>query len=399
MDSSLDLLSEPPSSADLIQKMKQLLTPLIVEAEEQPPTNTDIDTNGLPADPPAPPPLPSLVTRLAARARAHHAKHEARQYQETITDEFGPQAYNHTKLYTKTSLIAMEAILDDPEFTNFRRAIDPSRLTELQESIELEGLKVPIVVVEAPVSGYYHVRAGFRRVMAIRNLRWFSIPAIVLPPDTPELEEYWINIIENTAREKLNTYELAEAAKLMRDRFKIAPKDFAKKAGHAYDYIQDLLLCIDRLPLEVLENWRNGAKLPLKILVKLSTLSPTEAVRNCRLWLGQHRIDPTQALKMLERKPVRSDRLWSVRGIERLQKLHMAIKVSRLSDDTKRVCLDIVEYLQGARKHVPGLIQDRTPEGAATGSTSESDLIRPLLPVNRNENPPNHLPHTPRNQP
>jgi ParB/RepB/Spo0J family partition protein len=270
--------------------------------------------------------------------------------------------------------------------------MDPQKLAELQESIELEGLKVPIVAVKSPIDGYYHVRAGFRRVVAIRNLNWESIAAIVLPADTPEAEEYWINIIENTAREKLTTYELAEAAKLMRDRFKVRPVDFAKKAGHSLDYIQDLLLCLDRLPNEVIESWRNGAKLPLKILVKLSTLTPTEAVRNCRLWLGQHRIDAADALRNLERKPERSGKLWSVKGLEKLQRLHMAIKVSPLPAETKQLCIDIVEYLQGARKHVPGLVRDRSPDTKENSNDSSHDLIRPQLSMQgRFVNHPNQI--------
>jgi ParB/RepB/Spo0J family partition protein len=297
-----------------------------------------------------------------ARAKIHLAKREAQEaYDHFVTDSGPRQSEYHSKIYAHSRPIPVAAILDDPEFTNFRKTMNPDHLTELQESIQLEGLKIPIVVVDAPYEGYYHVRAGFRRVTAVRNLGWETIAAVVLPADTPEAEEYWVNIIENTAREKLSSHELAEAAKLMRDRFKVPPSAFARKSGHSVEYINELLGCIDRLPYLVIDCWRQG-DIPLKILVKLSTLTTTEAIRNCRLWLGQHRIDPVESLKQLQRRPERStDKLWTVRGLERTQRLHMAVKTSRLPEATKTLCLEIIEYLQGARKRVTNIVVDRVP--------------------------------------
>lgn len=383
----MNIFDNLPSSA-LVDRVKQLLDPLLSpeEAADRKQAEPPYLTSATP-----PPPLPPRGSQLVARAKVHLAKRQAQQVYDKFVEQSGPQGEYHSKLYATTELIAVAAILDDPEFTNFRRSMDPQKLAELQESIQLEGLKVPIVVVQSPIQGYYHVRAGFRRITAIKNLTWDSVPAIVLPSDTPESEEYWINIIENTAREKLSTYELAQAAKLMRDRFKVKPSDFAKKAGHSVEYIQDLVLCIDRLPDEVIDRWRDGSRLPLKILVKLSTLTPREAVRNCRLWLGQHRIDASEALKRLERKPEKSGKLWSRKGLEKLQRLHMAIKVSPLPPDTKRICTDIVEYLQGAKQHVPGLVKDRKENEAENHSDSDSDLIRPPRPETELTNQPNQI--------
>ena len=377
------------SSFDLTEKVKQVLGSLLTGDPSETAKSETPELQNEPAPPPQP--LPPYGSQVLARAKLHLAKRQAQKAYDEFVAKSGPQAEYHSRLYAQSVLVPVATILDDPEFKNLRRSMDPYKLTELQESIALEGLKVPIVVIESPIPGYYHVRAGFRRVVAIRNLKWEHIAAIVLPADTPEIEEYWINIIENTAREKLSTYELASAAKLMRDRFNVSPANFAKKAGHSLDYIQDLLLCIDRLPLEVVENWRNGAKLPLRILVKLSTLTTTEAVRNCRLWLGQHRIDPAEALKRLERKPEKSNRLWSNKGIERLQRLHMAIKISSLPAETKRVCIDLVEYLQGVRKHIPGLIKDRTIDTDKTQQVDEGDLIKPSLTMDSNINHPNEV--------
>jgi len=306
-------------------------------------------------------------SRLVAHARLTIAKHHAARELAEFQRKEGPQGEHQTKiLYSHSQLIPVDKILDDKHFTNFRLNIDPDKLADLQTSIELDGLRVPIVVVATMPEGNYHVRAGFRRTMAVRNLGWSEIPAIILPADTPESEEYWTNIIENTAREKLTPYELASAAKMMRDRFGVSANAFAQKSGHSPDYITKLLSCIDRLPLEVLNSWQRGDRVPFEIYFKLSCMTPLEAIKNLRLWMGQHRIDNEatrveDALRKLQGRKKTSDKLLTVKGIERTQRLIMAIKVSTLSEDRKELCKEIVEYCQGCRKRVTGIIKDKAP--------------------------------------
>lgn len=326
---------------------------------------------------------PTPINPLAAKARAAFKKRQAQHRFDKLVTDHGLEALaeDRSHNYACTELVPIDHILDDPNFKNFRLKMDPTSLTELETSINLEGLKVPIVVVAAAVPDYYHVRAGFRRTLAVRHLGWKDIPAVVLPVDTPEAEEYWINIIENTAREKLSTYELANAAKMMRDRFGVKPADFARKSGHSLDYVTRLLGCLDRLPVEVLHSWQRGDKVPLDILVKLSTMTHQEAIKNLRLWFGQHRITADEALARLKKPPSHhSDKLWTVAGIERTQKLMIAIKVSNLDPKTKRLCMDVVEFCQGGRKRIEGIVDEdhRLPTREITMPDPEPDEIRPL---------------------
>ena len=308
-----------------------------------------------------------IRSRLVAHARLTIAKHQAAQQFANFQRKAGPQGEYQTKiLYSRSRLIPVDKILDDDQFVNFRSSIDPAKLAELQTSIELDGMRVPIVVVATQPEGNYHVRAGFRRTLAVRNLGWTEIPAIILPADTPESEEYWTNIIENTAREKLTYYELASAAKMMRDRFQISPSDFAKKSGQSPALINKLLTCLERLPPEVLNSWRRGDGVPFSVYEQLSCMTPLEAIKNLRLWIGQHRLDSdatkaADALRKLQNRKKTSDKLLTVRGIERTQRLLMAIKVSDLSDDRKELCKELIEYCQGCRKRVVGIIKDRAP--------------------------------------
>jgi len=305
-----------------------------------------------------------VSSRLVARAKLTLAKRQA----ETVFDkwkESGPHAELHTQyLYGQSELIEVARILDDKTFTNFRTSVDPTKLAELQTSIDLEGLRTPITVVESLPPGHYYVRAGFRRTQAVRNLGWEKIPAVVLPADTPRSEEYWTNILENTNREKLSPYEIACAAKMMRDRFGVAAATFAAKSGHSEGYVSKLLTCIDRLPAEVLHSWRRGDRVPFEIYFKLSCMTPLEAVKNLRLWMGQHRIAPAEvlaedALRKLRARKTYPDKLLTVRGIERTQRLIMAIRVSKLPQDKKDLCQQVVEYCQGGRKRIDGLVCDR----------------------------------------
>lgn len=323
---------------------------------------------------------------LAARAKAALNKRATQHRIENLTRLTGPQGENISANFIETQLIELEKIVEDPTFKNFRLTVDPVSLDELKTSINLEGLKVPIVVVEAPKPGYYHVRAGFRRTLAARHLGWTTIPAIILPLDTPEIQEYWINIIENTAREKLSTYELAQAARMMRDRFNVKPEEFARKSGHTLGYIDKLLGCIDRLPPEVLISWQRGDRVPLDILVKLSAMNPIEAIKNLRLWFGQHRITADEALARLRKPPTaRPEKLWTVSGLERTQKLMLAIKISNLDPKTKRLCMDVVEFCQGGRKRIDGIVDEghKLPTREFILPDPEPDEIIPSQPEDR----------------
>lgn len=312
-------------------------------------------------------PADSATSRLLARAKLTLAKRRAATTFEKFQREAGPQAEYQTRaLYARSEPVEVDKILEDPNFTNFRTCLDPATLTDLETSISLNGLRVPIVVVEAASPGYYHVRAGFRRTSAVRHLGWKTIPAVVLPADTPESEEYWTNIIENTSREKLTHYEIACAAKMMRDKFGVAGSRFAQKSGHSPDYVYKLLACVDRLPAEVLESWRRGDRVPLEIYHKLSCMLPIEAVKNLRLFLGQHRIESpstmaADALKKLQSKKKYPEKLLTARGIARTQRLLMAIRVSpSLSEKEKQLGQAVVEYCQGGRKRIAGVVDDRS---------------------------------------
>lgn len=262
-------------------------------------------------------------------------------------------------------MVPMHLILDDPHFKNQRLDMDKEKLAELTTSMMHEGLKMPIVVIE--MSGdtpYFHVRAGFRRIAAARQLGWKHIACIVLPDTTPASDEYWTNIIENSARTDLSTYELACAIRTMRDKFKVTSVEFAARTGYSISHIENLLRCLNQLPDEVLEQWKGPSRIPYCMFLKWTSLSPSEAISNMHRYAHQHPevplgwSSPHPATESIPARPkIHGSRLTtaSVSGLKRMQQARVAFAVNtNLDRKTQILALHIIDFCSGGRDDIPG---------------------------------------------
>ena len=291
----------------------------------------------------------------------------------------GPQGEARSAVLAENvQMVHLDMILDDPEFKNFRLNVDEEKLRELAESMKLEGLKVPITVIQAPGEkpGFF-VRAGFRRTIAAMRLGWREIPAIVLPKDTPLVEEHWTNIIENSARDGLSTYEIANAAKIMRDKFGIKPRDFAMRAGYSEAYVLNLLRCIEVLPDDILQQWRAKARLPFDYLSYWATLPAPEALAQFHLHCGQSHKVPEE-LKLSPRKRIRNSRLTITTdyGLRRMGGLRLAIEAAPdLDEKTRAICLQIVDVCMGARDNVVGIYDPPTKHRRTKAQRQEEPQV------------------------
>ena len=293
----------------------------------------------------------------------------------------GPQGEARSAVLAENvQMVHLDMILDDPEFKNFRLNVDEEKLRELAESMKLEGLKVPITVIQAPGEkpGFF-VRAGFRRTIVAMRLGWQTIPAIVLPKDTPLVEEHWTNIIENSARDGLSTYEIANAAKTMRDKFGIKARDFAVRAGYSEAHVLKLLRCIDVLPDHIIEQWRCGSRLPLDLLAHWTTLLPQEALAQFILYSGQHvKVLTTKDLTQSPRKRIRNSRLTITTdyGLRRMGGLRYAIEAAAdLDEKTRAVCLQIVDFCMGGRENVVGIYAPPTKHRRTKAQRQEEPQV------------------------
>lgn len=297
----------------------------------------------------APRDVESVRSRMDKRRRTLHRQASER--------ALGPQGeVLSAELIEQVEVISLDDIRDDPGFHNCRLAAPEEGLDLLGGSMSREGLKVPIVVVEAPPPNeWYHLRAGFRRVAAARKLGWKKIPAIVLPHDTPADEGQWINIIENSSRNDLTSHELASAAKKMRDEHGVDAEEFAARAGYSVGHIRNLLRCLDQLPVEVKTEWQNRAPIPLDSYVQWAALKPVEATKEMLKFQGRNpRVTKGWSPPPEVRQKVRPRKLATAAGMDRLSRLRYAIEVAReLTEPERALCLAIADFCAGSREDVP----------------------------------------------
>ena len=282
-------------------------------------------------------------------------------------------------LVERVEWVPLELIFDDPKFVNLRLPAEEDRIQALSESMRHEGLKVPITLIATPDNNGFHVRAGFRRTAVAKQLGWKRIPAVILPADTPTIEEYWTNVIENSNRSQLHSYEIAVAAKTMRDKFHVSPLDFAIRAGYTEGYIHNLLRCLDRLPNEVIDAWRSRARIPVDLYIKWAIMEPDEAVKMMLLYAGRnpHVVKDWQPPVNRPRQPI--IKMASTRGLQRMQRVRFAIGMTKLLDDTTRnICLKVVDFCSGAREDIPGIYSPQN-KLARYAIQREPDLSIPEL--------------------
>jgi ParB-like chromosome segregation protein Spo0J len=101
----------------------------------------------------------------------------------------------------------LEIALDQIEIPGGRRAVDPTTVERLGESIAAVGLQHRITVCKR--NGAYVLVAGRHRMEAFRKLGHARIPASVVDLNTLEVELYEID--ENLARSELSPAERAAA--------------------------------------------------------------------------------------------------------------------------------------------------------------------------------------------
>jgi ParB/RepB/Spo0J family partition protein len=286
-----------------------------------------------------------------------------------------------------TRLIPLADVELDSKFKDVRiyenplhpewHATDGQHISDLAETMRAEGLKLPIVVLSSSKKGkeIFLLRAGRRRRKAALLLGWKQIPAIVLPEDMPTEMQHWYNILENCGRKNLTTYELAVAIKHMRDEFGIKPATFSRKTGFSAGYVSNLLGCLDRLPDELIEQWRSGARVAFDQWVSLSYLDHEDAIRTFQRMVGMSPKDRLRRSGRGRRRP-----LPPARWISRMQKLYIGIEGSDLPPRTRSLALRVIEVCMGQSDDVPGVYEPGRHRKYEAKARLRRELALPDLP-------------------
>ena len=100
-------------------------------------------------------------------------------------------------------------------------------IEKLQNSIKRDGLQEPLLVYEAG-ENRYAVIDGCRRLTAIREFGWLTVPCII-KKDTGAAEAAHLSYVKNTERRGFDPIEIALHMKAMRDEFGYSLRDLELK--------------------------------------------------------------------------------------------------------------------------------------------------------------------------
>ncbi|NOQ15812.1 MAG: ParB/RepB/Spo0J family partition protein, partial [Methyloprofundus sp.] len=119
-----------------------------------------------------------------------------------------------------------------------RKDIDPVRLQELADSIQMQGIVQPIIVREV---GYnrYEIVAGERRWRAGQLAGLAEVPVVI--KDIDDRTAIAIALIENIQREDLNPLEESEAFQRLLEEFDLTHQQIAEAVGKSRATITNTL--------------------------------------------------------------------------------------------------------------------------------------------------------------
>ena len=155
-----------------------------------------------------------------------------------------------------------------------RRHMDPAKLTELAESIRVQGVIQPIVVRQLP-DRTFEIIAGERRWRASREAGLAEVPVVVREVDDRTVVA--MALIENIQREDLNPLEEAQALQRLIDEFDLTHAAAAEAVGRSRAAVSNLLRLLELPP--AIRALVEARRLEMGHARALLTLSPDLASR------------------------------------------------------------------------------------------------------------------------
>ena len=171
----------------------------------------------------------------------------------------------------------------DLRYEHLRRH-NPSAERQLLASLADDGQKVPVVVV-ALGQDRYVLLDGYKRFRALRRLKRDTLQATLW-----DLDEADALLLERMMRTSESDGPLEQAWFLreLRDRFRIAPEELARRFGRTTSWVSRRLALVEELPAEVQEHvllGRLAAHTAMKVLVPLARANLRDCLRLCEALL------------------------------------------------------------------------------------------------------------------
>ena len=136
-----------------------------------------------------------------------------------------------------------------------RKNFDAEALSQLADSIAVNGLIQPIIVRQPENSEFYQIIAGERRWRAARIAGLSEVPVVVIEADDKKAME--LALIENLQRQDLNPVEEALGYRSLMEDHGLTQEDAAKRVGKSRPAVTNALRLLNLNP-EVLDKVRTG---------------------------------------------------------------------------------------------------------------------------------------------
>lgn len=136
----------------------------------------------------------------------------------------------------------------EPMLNQPRKIFDKDKLEELTNSIRINGVIQPILVVKNEDG--YTIVAGERRWRAAKDAGLKEIPAII--KDYTNTEKKQVALIENIQREDLNIVEVAKAIKELMEMEGYSQTEVAKITGKSLPTVSNIIRLL-KLPDKILD--------------------------------------------------------------------------------------------------------------------------------------------------
>ncbi len=156
-----------------------------------------------------------------------------------------------------------------------RREFPAEELTELSNSIQVNGLLQPLLVRTSPgEGGGWELVAGERRLRAVAQLGWSEVPAWVREVDDQTL--LVLALVENLQREALGALEQAEGYRVLSESFGLTQGEIARAVGKDRSTVANTLRLL-QLPPSVRRLLTRGALTAGHVRPLLSLEDPLRA--------------------------------------------------------------------------------------------------------------------------
>jgi ParB family transcriptional regulator, chromosome partitioning protein len=135
-----------------------------------------------------------------------------------------------------------------------RRRLDAETVSELAESVRIQGVVQP-VLVRSDGEGRYELIVGERRWRAARAAGLATIPALLR--EAEDRDALLLALVENVARENLSPVDEARAYATLMDEFEFSLGDVAERVGRSKASVSNRVRLLE-LPEDVLALLERG---------------------------------------------------------------------------------------------------------------------------------------------